>query len=85
MQLVLATIHSPFIFKIVYGFMSDNVPLFGTKRKSYLVLCALIQVVTMLIMTLFTYNSLMLAATCTFFTTLSVAFSDVIIDSLLVI
>lgn len=85
LQFVLATIHSPFIFKIVYGFMSDNVPIFGSKRKSYLVIAAIIQVVTMLTMTFFTYTSLLLAATCTFLTTLAVAFSDVIIDSLLVI
>ena len=85
LQIVLATIHSPFIFKIVYGFMSDNVPIFGSKRRSYLIICAVMQVVSMLIMTLFPYSSLILAASCTFLTTLSVAFSDVIIDSLLVI
>ena len=39
----------------------------------------------MLTLTFFTYESVTLAATCTFITTLSIAFSDVIVDSLIVI
>ena len=39
----------------------------------------------MITISLFTYESVALAAICTFLTTMSIAFSDVIIDSLIVI
>ena len=82
---MLATIHIPWSCKIIFGFISDNVAICGSKRKSYLIICSLLQVISMLTLTFFTYDSVALAATCTFLTTLSIAFSDVIVDSLIVI
>ena len=32
----------PWVIKPVYGFLSDSVPLFGYKRRSYLVACGLL-------------------------------------------
>lgn len=32
----------PWVLKILYGFVSDTVPIFGYRRKTYLMLCALI-------------------------------------------
>ena len=37
-QMYMALIQLPWAFKIVYGFISDNVALFGYKRKTYLIL-----------------------------------------------
>ena len=85
LQTLLATVHIPWSCKIVFGFISDNVPICGSKRKSYLIICALLQIFSMLTLSVFTYDSVSLAATCTFLTTLSIAFSDVIVDSLIVI
>lgn len=39
----------------------------------------------MIILTVFTTDSVLLAATCTFMTMLSIAFSDVIVDALIII
>lgn len=32
----------PWSIKLLYGMISDNVPLFGTKRKSYVILMGLL-------------------------------------------
>lgn len=33
---------APWVIKPVYGFLSDTVPIFGYKRRSYLILCGLL-------------------------------------------
>lgn len=85
LQTLIATIQIPWSFKIIFGFISDNVPLFGSKRKSYLIVGAVVQILSMLTLAMFTESSVVLAAICTFLTMLSIAFTDVIIDSLIVI
>ena len=42
LQTLLATIHIPWSCKIIFGFISDNVAICGSKRKSYLIICALL-------------------------------------------
>ena len=32
----------PFSFKLIYGFIADNIPLFGSKKKSYLLLWSMV-------------------------------------------
>ena len=85
LQTLLATIQIPWSLKIFFGFISDNVAICGSKRKSYLVIGAILQIIAMLGMTIFTYESVYLAAVCTFLTIMSIAFSDVIVDSLMII
>jgi len=29
----------PWSFKIIYGFIADNIPIMGSRRKSYIILC----------------------------------------------
>ena len=38
MTVFMSMIHLPWSIKIVYGLISDNVPIMGTRRKSYIVL-----------------------------------------------
>jgi len=85
LQTLIATIHIPWSCKIFFGFISDNVPFLGYRRKSYLVLGALTQIVSMIFLTIFAYESVALAAICTFLTTMSIAFCDVVTDSILII
>jgi hypothetical protein len=42
MALYMSLIHIPWSIKIVYGLLSDNVPIMGTNRKSYIVLMGII-------------------------------------------
>ena len=85
LQILHSVTHAPWAGKIFFGLLSDNVPIFGSRRKSYLVICALFQVISMCVLACWTFNSLTLAVTCCLCTNLSIAFSDVIMDSLMVI
>ena len=40
----------PWSIKIVYGIISDNFPIFGSRRKSYLLIMAVLQFVTMIVL-----------------------------------
>ena len=42
MAVYISIIHIPWSVKILYGLISDNVPLFGTNRKSYLVIMGIL-------------------------------------------
>ena len=74
----------PWSIKIVYGLVSDNFPIFGSRRVSYLLIMAVLQFVTMLMLGLSPQSENM-ATWLLFFSNLSIAFSDVIVDSLMVI
>lgn len=47
MALYNSLITLPWSFKVVYGIITDNVPIFGLKRKPYLVFFAFVQFVMM--------------------------------------
>ncbi len=73
----------PWIIKPVFGFISDGLPIFGYRRRPYLILSGLLGVVAWLSLA----NVVHTAAGATIaiaITSLSVAFSDAIVDSLIV-
>lgn len=73
----------PWLIKPLYGFMSDTVPIFGYRRRSYLIGAGAIGVGAWL--SLATYvNSSLTALLATIAASLSVAVSDVVVDSLVV-
>jgi len=73
----------PWVIKPLYGFISDSVPLFGYRRRSYLVLCGLLGTVAWL--TLATgVSSKASAVAMMVLASLSTAASDVVVDSIVV-
>jgi folate/biopterin transporter len=73
----------PWVVKPVFGFISDGLPILGYKRRPYLILSGLLGVAAWLYLA----TSVHTAVAATFaiaMTSLSVAFSDVIVDSLIV-
>ena len=42
MQIYISIVHIPWSFKILYGLISDNVSIFGTRRKSWLIIMGLV-------------------------------------------
>lgn len=44
----MSLIHIPWTIKIVYGLLSDNVPIMGTNRKSYIILMGIIQFLSLI-------------------------------------
>ena len=85
MQSILAFTGLPWSIKIIYGLISDNLPIMGSRRKSYLLIGALLQFLTMIALTISSTGNLNFAIGCLFMSNMSVALSDVIVDSLMVI
>ncbi|KAK8332388.1 hypothetical protein V6Z12_A10G135900 [Gossypium hirsutum] len=73
----------PWLVKPVYGFISDSFPLFGYRRRSYLVLSGLLGSLSWSLMATFV-DSKYGAVVCILIGSLSVAFSDVVVDSMVV-
>ena len=73
----------PWVIKPLFGLMSDGLPIFGYRRRPYLILSGLLGTISWLMLATVVNN----AATATvamLLTSLSVAVSDVIVDSLVV-
>lgn len=75
----------PWSIKIIYGFLSDNVPIFGSRRRSYLYIGAIMQIFSMSLMAANMILTAELAAAMMFISNVSVAMSDVVLDSLMVV
>ena len=73
----------PWIIKPVFGFLSDGVPLFGYRRRPYLILSGFLGTLSWLALAFFV-DSGWSATIAILMTSLSVAISDVIVDSLVV-
>ncbi|XXG73730.1 hypothetical protein AAC387_Pa07g2591 [Persea americana] len=73
----------PWLIKPLYGFISDSFPLFGYRRRSYLVLSGLLGALSWTMMATFV-DSKYDTAFCILLGSLSVAFSDVVVDSMVV-
>ncbi|CAK9234396.1 unnamed protein product [Sphagnum troendelagicum] len=73
----------PWLIKPLYGFISDGIPLFGYRRRSYLVLCGLLGTASWAALATLVDNKYAAMATI-LFSSLSVAFSDVVVDSMVV-
>jgi uncharacterized membrane protein YjjB (DUF3815 family) len=67
----------PWLIKPIYGFISDGLPLFGYRRRSYLVLCGLVGAFSWGTLATVVNNKYAAIATI-FLSSLSVAFSDVV-------
>ncbi len=73
----------PWIFKIIYGLLSDCFPLFGFRRKSYLILFACISALGWLLLVLLPSDKKWILLSL-FFANLGFAATDVITDGLIV-
>ncbi|XP_074581345.1 folate-biopterin transporter 1, chloroplastic [Curcuma longa] len=73
----------PWLVKPLYGFISDSFPLFGYRRRSYLFLSGILGALSWSLMATFV-DSKYSAGLCILLGSLSVAFSDVVVDSMVV-
>ena len=78
----------PWIIKPFYGFISDTFPLFGYKRKSYIALSGILGTISWAILaflaTLGDNTSIISSIFLVSLSSLSVAFSDVLVDAIVV-
>jgi len=81
--LILSISQAPWLVKPLWGFLSDSVPIFGYRRKSYLMICGAIGCLGWSSMA--TWVDAPATAVVAFtLGSLSIAFSDVLIDSIVV-
>ncbi|URE21596.1 BT1 family [Musa troglodytarum] len=73
----------PWLIKPLYGFISDSFPLFGYRRRSYLFLSGVLGALSWSLMATLV-DSKYSAGICILLGSLSVAFSDVVVDSMVV-
>ena len=75
----------PWSFKIIYGLITDNVPIFGLKRRPYLIFFGFFQSLMLILAYSNAGESAMVVAMYIFFASLAMAFNNVVIDALLII
>jgi folate/biopterin transporter len=73
----------PWVLKPIFGFVTDGLPIFGYRRRPYLVLAGLLGTAAWLSLATVVHTP-ELATLAITMTTLSVALSDVLVDSLIV-
>lgn len=84
-QAMLSIVHLPWSFKILYGLISDNVPILGTRRKSYLVVMGIIQFLALFSIYAFLYEDAIVVALVLCLANMSEAFTNVVSDAVMVI
>lgn len=82
----MSIIHIPWSIKIVYGLISDNVPIMGTRRKSYIVLMGIVQFCSLVAIYFLneTKTALSISILLTF-SAMSEAFVNVVADAIMCI
>jgi folate/biopterin transporter len=73
----------PWMIKPIFGFLSDGLPIFGYRRRPYLILSGILGTISWVSLATIVHNSWAATAAITL-GSLSVAVSDVIVDSLVV-
>ena len=75
----------PWSFKIFYGFSSDNIKVFGSKRKGHLLVCAACCILSMAAIIIFGMHfGKYFVAACVFISQINMAYSDTVTDALTV-
>ena len=85
MQIYLSIIHIPWSFKILYGLISDNVPLCGLRRKPYLILMGIVQFMCLFSIFLFEPDNPIVLFIVLAVTSISEAFINIVSDVIMVI
>ena len=74
----------PWSLKVIYGLIADNVPIFGSKRRSYIALNGLLEFLFLVPLFSTLANDKYTITVCLTLYAINVAFNDSIIDALMV-
>jgi hypothetical protein len=74
----------PWSPKILYGFFTDTFPIFGSRKRSYLILMGLVQGIT-LVVVFFPIENVVFFVSMLTLKALSGAVMDVVVDGLMVV
>ena len=70
--------------KLFYGIISDTFPIFGTRKKSYIILMGMLQFATAWTIAMVSFSNPIFVCILGFFMNLASAFMDVVVDGLMV-
>ena len=82
---LMSMIMLPWSVKILYGVISDNVPLLGTRRKSYVILMGSMEFIALFSIYIFNIQHAFSVAVLLCITSLSLAFVNVVVDAIMCI
>ena len=85
MQVYSSMIHLPWSFKILYGMISDNVPICGFRRKSWLIIMGLIQFIFLFLIFILESDEPLTVTVLLVVVSISKSFLDVVTDAIMVI
>jgi len=83
-QFLVSMVILPWSFKIIYGLIADNFPIFGSRRKSYLIVNGLSQFITLLLLGLNITEDEIIVTALLAVNGMNMAFIDVVVDALMV-
>jgi MFS-type transporter involved in bile tolerance (Atg22 family) len=75
----------PFSIKVFFGIISDNIKIFGLRRKPYLIFFAFVQAIVMFCLFYFDSDSVLVVVLLLTLASLTNAFSNVVIEAILVV
>lgn len=84
-QILTTIIFLPWVLKFFYGILSDSVPIYGSRKKAWLIIMGILQFVSLTIAALVKIHNPNVMAIVLSFMAFSGAFIDVIADALMVI
>ena len=84
-EMLIGIINMPWVVKVVFGVISDNYTFFGSRRKSYLMMASIINVITLVLLMAFSikFGKVFITA-CVFITQVCMTYCDAITDALVV-
>ena len=75
----------PMSFRIVYGFMSDNVPALGSRRRGHIIMNCICCITSMAaLITMGTYFGKYFVTVCVMISMMNIAYCDTVTDALTV-
>lgn len=84
MQVLTAVFNFPWSIKLLYGIIADNIPIYGSKRKSYIMITGFLELCFLLpLMPNMINNKYLITVFLTLYA-INVAFCDAVIDALMV-
>ena len=75
----------PWSFKLAYGLLTDNVPILGYRRKSWIIIMGAIQFISLMSLFLFEPEDPLTVAIALSFTSLAESFTNVISQAMMVV
>ena len=85
MTMYMSIIHIPWSVKLLYGLISDNIPIAGTRRKSYIIIMGILQFLSLALIYYLNESTAMGVAILLTFAALSEAFVNVVSDAMMCI